>query len=64
MFKFKKDEPIKDFNNKEKNDDKPVINQMNNNKEKNSKYNDTNFWQTKSESLINEQEMKKIMDDL
>ena len=64
VFKFKKDEPIKDFNNKEKNDDKPVINQMNNNEEKNSKYNDTNFWQTKSESLINEQEMKKIMDDL
>lgn len=80
VFRFKKDESnsnlmnskntdnnsngIKDFNNREKKDDKPVMNQMNNDEEKNSKYNDTNFWQTKSESLINEQEMKKLMDDL
>lgn len=80
VFRFKKDESnsnlmnskntennsngIKDFNNREKKDDKPVMNQMNNDEEKNSKYNDTIFWQTKSESLINEQEMKKLMDDL
>ena len=35
-----------------------------NEEEKNSKYNDTNFWQTNTESLVNEKEMQNLIDDL
>ena len=35
-----------------------------NTEENNSKYNDTNFWQTKPESLLNEKEMQHLLDDL
>ena len=35
-----------------------------NTEENNSKYNDTNFWQTKPESLLNEREMQHLLDDL
>ena len=35
-----------------------------NTEENNSKYNDTNYWQTKPESLLNEKEMQHLLDDL
>ena len=34
------------------------------NKEKNNEYNDVNFWKAKPESLLNESEIKNILDDL
>ena len=54
------------LSNKEKNSTKTEENnQMDKNEEeKNSKYNDTNFWQTNTESLVNEKEMQNLIDDL
>ena len=60
------DKPSNYLFNKEKNNtNASEENQMDKNEEeKNSKYNDTNFWQTNTESLVNEKEMQNLIDDL